>query len=238
VLVAVAGHDQAQWLVQTQPMKMAASEGLWEDSPQSAPWTVVAAIDVANQQNGFELKIPGLLSLLSYNKFEGQVRGMNSIQAAYEQKYGPGNYIPPVKTTFWSFRVMIFAGTLMIALSIYGAWFMFREWEQQSWYLRAMIAAIALPYIANSAGWIMTEVGRQPWTVFGILRVEDSVSPTVSAGMIWISLIGFTLIYGILAALLVFLFVRTIRKGAVDEDLHGSVEERQIAEQTPVAASI
>ncbi|MFD2670923.1 cytochrome ubiquinol oxidase subunit I [Marinicrinis sediminis] len=220
VLVAFTGHEQAQHLMESQPMKMAASEALWDTSEDPAPWTVFASIDTEKGENGFQVDIPGALSMLAYNKFEGSVKGMNDLQAEYEAKYGPGNYIPPVKTTFWSFRIMVGAGMLIILLSLIGTILMLRNrLEGKVRYLKWMVPAIALPYIANSAGWIMTEVGRQPWVVFGLQKTSDGVSPTVSAGMVLTSLIGFTVIYGILAAALVYLFVHFIKIGP-DADVH------------------
>lgn len=215
ILVAVFGHQQAQYLMHTQPMKMAASEGLWETSGDPAPWTVFAAINTDKQENSMEFKVPYLLSFLSYSKFSGEVRGMKELQAEYEQLYGPGDYIPPVKTTFWSFRIMVLAGTLMILLGMYG-WFLAARKKlgnPNKWFMRFMLYAISLPFIANTAGWIMTEIGRQPWTVFGLMRTEDSISPSVSGGQVLFSLIAFSTIYTVLAIVLVYLFVRVIKKG-------------------------
>lgn len=215
IAIAIFGHHQSQYLVKTQPMKMAAAEGLWETSADPAPWTVIASIDPEKQENTFELKIPYLLSFLSYSKFSGSVPGMLDLQAEYEEKYGEGNYIPPVRTTFWSFRIMVGAGMLMIALAAYGAFLAIRKRmeKMKPWFMRAMIGALFLPFIANTAGWIMTEIGRQPWTVFGLLRTEDSVSPTVTSGDVLFSLISFSTIYLILLGVLIFLFVRTARRG-------------------------
>lgn len=214
ILVALVGHSQAQHLMTSQPMKMAASEALWETTGDSAPWTVWAWIDTKSKTNSGEFQIPNALSILAYDKLHGSVKGMNDLQKEYEAKYGPGNYIPPVKTTFWSFRIMVGAGVLMILLSLYGTWRMMRnKLEESRRFMRVMIWAIALPYIANTTGWIMTEVGRQPWVVFGYQTAAQGVSTNVSAAMVWTSLIGFTLVYGILAAVLVYLYVHFIRKG-------------------------
>ncbi len=220
ILVAVFGHQQAQYLVQTQPMKMAAAEGLWETSEDPAPWTVFASIDPDKQENSAEFKVPYLLSFLSYSKFSGEVTGMKELQSQYEQEYGPGNYIPPVRTTFWSFRIMVAAGTAMILLGLYGAWLMLRKKVEQAgkWFLSLMLLGISLPIIANSSGWIMTEIGRQPWTVFGLITTENSISPNVSAGSILFSLIVFTAIYAVLAAVMAYLFVKVIKKGPYAEE--------------------
>ncbi|PUA37549.1 cytochrome ubiquinol oxidase subunit I [Paenibacillus elgii] len=220
VAVALFGHQQAQYLVGTQPMKMAASEGLWETSSDPAPWTVTAFIDPVKQQNTMEIKVPYMLSYLSYSKFSGSVPGMKNLQAEYEQKYGPGNYIPPVRTTFWSFRIMVAAGSIMILLGLYGCHLAARNKLEQAgkWFLHAMVWGISMPFIANTSGWIMTEIGRQPWAVFGLMRTEDGVSPSVSAGQVLFSLISFTAAYTVLAIVMAYLFIRVIKKGpnAVD----------------------
>lgn len=212
--VAFSGHEQAQHLMKSQPMKMAASEALWDDSGDPAAWTVLANIDADKQENKSELSIPYALSYLAYKQFSGDVPGMKTLQKQYEEKYGEGNYIPPVKTTFWSFRIMAGSGLLMIVAALTGLYLSFRKrLETSKWFLRTMVALIAFPFIANTAGWIMTEIGRQPWTVFGILTTAQSVSPNVSAGMLLFSVIAFTAIYLVLALVLVYLFVREIKKG-------------------------
>ncbi len=122
--IAFSGHSQAQHLMESQPMKMAASEALWEDSGDPAAWTLVGGIDVENQTNTWQIDIPYALSYLAYSKFEGSVEGMLTLQQKYEELYGEGvNYIPPVKTVFWSFRIMAGFGGLMILLSC--TWFIF-----------------------------------------------------------------------------------------------------------------
>ncbi|MCZ8514778.1 cytochrome ubiquinol oxidase subunit I [Paenibacillus filicis] len=236
LLTAFAGHDQAQHLMKSQPMKMAASEALWHTSGESAPWTVIAAIDPKKQENSFQVDIPYALSILSNNKLYGRVPGILDLQAQYEQKYGPGNYIPPVRTSFWSFRIMVAAGMAMIALGLFGTIAVARgrlEWHRQ--YLKWMLPAIALPYIANTTGWIMTEVGRQPWIVFGLQKTEAGVSPLVSNGMVATTLIGFTLVYGILAVIFVYLVMREVRKGAEDP-AHDDSDGVQQADQRHLAS--
>lgn len=228
ILVALFGHQQAQYLMHTQPMKMAAGEGLWETSDDPAPWTVFAIIDPAKQENKAEFKIPYLLSFLSYSKFSGEVKGIKELQAEYEQTYGPGDYIPPVRTTFWSFRIMVGAGTIMILLGMAGYYYAARKRmdKMKPWFLKAMLFAISLPHIANASGWIMTEIGRQPWTVFGLMRTEDSISPSVTAGEVLFSLIAFSAIYTILAIIMAYLFVRVIKQGPYfSESEHGSIAD-------------
>lgn len=214
VLLAFAGHFQAQYLVRTQPMKMAASEALWKDSGSPAAWTVVASIDTKNHTNSGAIKIPYLLDYLSYNKFSGNVQGIDTIQKAYVQKYGPGNYIPPVKTTFWSFRIMTILGGILCILGIIGAVLVWRDKLVKSrWFLHLMVWAIGMPYIGGTMGWIMTEVGRQPWTVFGHMQTAASVSPNVTSGELLFSIISFLSMYTILGVVMVYLFARVIKQG-------------------------
>jgi len=217
--IAFSGHSQAKYLVTAQPMKMAAAEGLWEDSGDPAAWTLFANIDVEQKVSNTRIDIPYLLSYLSYGKFEGKVEGMNTIQAKYEKLYGEGDYIPPVKTTFWSFRIMVAAGGLMILLALVG---LIQYWRKKidvsTKLLKWLIFAISLPFIANTSGWIMSEIGRQPWVVNGLMLTTDGISPNVSAGSILFSLIAFSVIYTLLAIVMVYLFIRVIKKGPNDMD--------------------
>lgn len=222
VLVSGWGHLQGQHLTQTQPMKMAAAEALWETA-DPAPLALVAVIDQSNQRNSFEVAIPGMLSFMDYNRFSGEVKGIKEIQAEYEAAYGPGNYIPPVNTVFWSFRLMVGAGLLMTLLAFY-AWYLSRKGqpESQTLFLKIILWAIPLPYLANSTGWMMTEIGRQPWIVQGLQRVADGVSPAVSGGAVLTTLIGFSLLYGILAVADVYLLSKYAKAGPDQEFPEGS----------------
>ncbi|MEH7513094.1 cytochrome ubiquinol oxidase subunit I [Gottfriedia acidiceleris] len=212
--VAFSGHSQAKHLMKTQPMKMAASEGLWKDSGDPASWMAFGLIDSKKKENKYEVEVPYLLSYLAYEKFEGKVPGMNTLQKQYEKLYGPGNYIPPVNTVFWSFRIMAGAGMVMILMAMLGLYFSYRKkLESKNLFLKASILLISLPFIANTAGWVMTEIGRQPWTVFGLMTTAASVSPNVSKGSLIFSITTFTTMYAILAVVLVYLFVKEIKKG-------------------------
>ncbi|HIV75591.1 MAG TPA: cytochrome ubiquinol oxidase subunit I [Candidatus Pseudogracilibacillus intestinigallinarum] len=216
--ILFTGHWQAQYLVQSQPMKMAAAEALWENSGDPAPFTVYANINTEERQNDFSIDIPVLLSFLSFNEFSGSLEGMNDLQAQYEEKYGPGDYIPPVKTLFWAFRIMTGAGGVMLLLGFYGIYLArLEKLQNRKFYLKLITYGMALPFIANTAGWILTEIGRQPWVVYGIMRTEDAVSPSVSAGEMLFSLLTFVTLYTILAIITIYLFVRHIKKEDHDE---------------------
>ena len=174
--VAFSGHSQAQYLMETQPMKMAASEALWEDSEDPAAWSLIADMDTEEMKNNWSIDIPFALSLLAYNKFEGSVEGMKTLQATYEKLYGEGvNYIPPVKTVFWSFRIMVVLGFAMVLAAMLGLFFDKKKTlASKPWLLKALMWMIPMPFIASTAGWIMTEIGRQPWTVFGLFTTAQS----------------------------------------------------------------
>jgi cytochrome d ubiquinol oxidase subunit I len=216
---ALSGHGQAQYLVKTQPMKMAAAEGIWQNTADPAPWSVFAIIDSSKKENSYELNIPYLLSFLSYDKFSGSVTGMDTLQKDYATKYdkkvGKGtNYIPPVKTTYWSFRLMVVLGVAMILLSVIGLVLWKKDkLEQSKKFLKFLLPAISFPFLANTFGWIMTEVGRQPWSVFGQMTTASSVSPNVSGGSVLLTLIMYVLIFSVLAGAMVYLMVREIKQG-------------------------
>lgn len=221
--IAFSGHSQSQYLVGAQPMKMAAAEALWEDSGNPAAWTLIAGIDSENKENTFQIDIPYLLSFLSYGKFSGDVKGMNTLQEEFTAAFGDGDYIPPVGTTFWSFRIMVAAGGLMILSSLIG---LILHWRKKlhlsTRFLKFLVPALFLPYIANSAGWVMSEFGRQPWVVNGLMLTSAGVSPNVTAGQILFSLIAFSLIYTLLAVAMVYLFIKVIKQGPhekLEEDI-------------------
>ncbi len=212
ILIALNGDAQAKHVVKAQPMKMAAAEAVWTTQSGSAPWTVVAGIDQAAGKNTFAIQIPGVLGFLSgTNHF----LGIDQLQRQDVQTYGPGNYVPPVAVTFWSFRIMVLAGGLMILLAWYGIYLMARRrpLEGRQRYLRLLLPALGLPYVANTFGWIMTELGRQPWVVYGLQKTLQGVSNTVSTAEVATTLIGFTVIFGLIAAADIYLIVRYAKAG-------------------------
>jgi cytochrome d ubiquinol oxidase subunit I len=209
-LVIFVGHSQAQRMVQVQPMKMAAAEALW-DSEDPASMSLFTVGDTRNRRDVFAIRVPALLSILSFNQAAGEVKGINELQAMYEEQFGPGNYVPNVFVLYWSFRAMVGAGMLMLVLAL---WALLRALRDRvhppSWVLRLVPFALLLPYVANTTGWLMTEIGRYPWLVFGVLRLEQGVSP-VPAGQVLASLIIFTLVYGALMVADVYLLAKYAR---------------------------
>lgn len=214
VLVVLIGHDQAQHLILAQPMKMAASEALWHNSPVHAPWSVVAFFNPVTHHTWWSLSIPYMLSVLAYNRLSGPVFGISHLQHLYVHLYGPGNYVPPVLVTFWTFRVMILIGFVMASVAIWGLWLDHKQiLLQRPRYLKWMVWAMGLPLLGNIMGWVMTEVGRQPWIVFGLQKTVNGVSPTVPETDIWITLIGFALLYTVIGVIEVRLIIKSIKSG-------------------------
>ncbi len=206
IMVIIVGHNQSQYMIKVQPMKMAAAEALW-NTENPASMSLFTFGDEKNRKDVFAIRVPGLLSFLAYNKFEGEVKGINDLQKEYETKYGTGDYVPPVAISYWTFRIMIGAGFLMLIIVIYGlVKVMKNNFNFKTSVLKLMLWSIALPFIANAAGWIFTEVARQPWIVFGLLQTKDAVSPAVSNGELLFSLIAFTLIYAVLIVATIFLW--------------------------------
>jgi cytochrome bd ubiquinol oxidase subunit I len=217
VLIIVFGDLHGKYLVEAQPMKMAATEALW-NSEAPAPFNVVAIVDEINHKNTFSIQIPKLLSFLDYSNFTQKVEGINDIQAQYEKELGAGDYIPPVAVVFYSFRVMVGAGMLML-LAVMLAIFLFWKGrlEKNNLFLKFLVLLLPLPYICNTAGWIVTEIGRQPWVVHKLLKVDDAVSKSVSPSFMVISLFGFLIIYGILAVVDIYLLAKFAKIGPVEE---------------------
>jgi cytochrome d ubiquinol oxidase subunit I len=211
LLVILVGHSQAQHMVQTQPMKMAAAEALWE-SENPASFSLFTIGDEPGRRDLLSIRIPGALSFLAYNRFSGEVKGITNLQAQYEQTYGPGNYVPPVAISYWTFRAMVGAGFLMAALALYGLYLVLREkTAEKHWFLLALIGAIGLPYLANTTGWLFTEIGRQPWIVFGLQKTAEAVSPSVAGESVLLSLAIFTLLYGTLMLADIYLLAKYAR---------------------------
>ncbi|WP_329400611.1 cytochrome ubiquinol oxidase subunit I [Streptomyces melanogenes] len=238
LLTAVSGDQLGKVMFKQQPMKMAAAEALW-DGEKSAPFSIFAYGDVAKGHNSVEISVPGLLSFLADNNFSSYVPGINDVNKQEQQKYGPGDYRPNIPVTFWGFRWMIGFGMTSFAIGAVGLWLtrkkfllapglrtgddevphlvLFRNKALGSrltgWYWFIAIWTLGFPLIANSWGWIFTEMGRQPWVVYGVLRTKDAVSPGVSQGEVLTSMIVFTLLYAVLAVIEVRLLVKYVKAG-------------------------
>jgi cytochrome d ubiquinol oxidase subunit I len=194
-------------------MKIAAAEAQW-DTCQPCSFSAFQIGGGKNDEDPQKvIAIPHLLSLLATLSWNGEVQGLNELQASYEQQYGPGDYIPNVFVQYWSMRVMAYLATAVMALSLWGAWLLRRRRLAESkWFLRAAIWAAFAPFAMNTAGWMLTENGRQPWIVQGLMKTADGVSPSVSVTWIWISLGAFALLYVVLAVVDLVLMLRFARR--------------------------
>jgi len=198
ILVGVIGHFQGQFIMQVQPLKMASAEALWE-TEQPASFIVFAIPNQQARTNALAIRIPYLVSFLAYNSFTARVEGINDLEKAAIAQYGPGDYIPPVAINFYAFRIMVLAGLLMILLAVLAV--AYKQPEAKPKFLKVMLWAPILPYLAGISGWILAEVGRWPWIVYGLLRIEEAISPNVSAGSIVFSLVVLTALYAVLSVL-------------------------------------
>jgi cytochrome bd ubiquinol oxidase subunit I len=211
--VAVTGDVQARLMDSQQPMKMAAAEALY-NTASPASFSLVTVGTLSGSKEVWSVRVPYLLSLIATLDPHGTVQGINNVERAYVKKYGPGDYKPYVPVTYWSFRLMIGFGLLAALIALVGLWLTRRgRLPEGRWFYRVAIAAVALPYLANTMGWIFTEMGRQPWTVFGVLRTAQSVSPGVAAGTVITSMTVFTLLYAALAVAAGWLIIRSIKAG-------------------------
>jgi cytochrome d ubiquinol oxidase subunit I len=225
ILVILNGHSQAQHMVATQPMKMAAAEALWE-SEDPASFSLLTIGDLSQRQEIFSIRIPYLLSLLSFNQLSGEVRGLNDLQAEFEQYFGPDDYFPPVAVIYWTFRIMVGSGFLMAAMAAYAVYLSFGDrLSQPPRFIRYFTWAIIIPYFANTAGWLMTELGRVPWVVYGLMKIDEGISTMVSGGSVLFSLIGYTLVYATLMAVTIYLLVKFAKAGPTSEEKSSILEE-------------
>jgi cytochrome d ubiquinol oxidase subunit I len=224
--VAVSGHSQGVIMTTQQPMKMAAAEALYH-TEQPASFSLFTIGTLNGSKEIWSLRVPGLLSFLATGSFNGRVEGIYDLEAQYRQRFGPGDYRPVIPVTYWSYRLMIGLGLLAAIISAVGLWLIRHgRYPGSRWFHRAALAGIALPLLGNSFGWIFTEMGRQPWVVWGQLRTAAGVSPSVGIATVLTSMIVFTVIYGALAVVGLYLMHRSAAAGL-------PVDEPEGAEQPP-----
>jgi cytochrome bd ubiquinol oxidase subunit I len=217
VVVVFTGDLQGKLFTQHyQPMKMAAAEALYHTAAP-APFSLLTVGSLNGSKPIFEITLPRLLSFLATGNWSAQVQGIDNLQQQYATQYGPGSYTPIIPVTYWSFRAMIGAGMLAALLALIALWAVRKGRKPKSkWLLASAIALPLLPLLANSTGWIMTEMGRQPWIVYGQMKTAAGVSAN-SAGEVLTSLIVFTLLYGVLAVIEAGLMLKYIKAGLSDE---------------------
>jgi cytochrome d ubiquinol oxidase subunit I len=221
--VAVTGDLQGKVMTEVQPMKMAAAEALYEtEAPADFSLFTIGSLD--GSEEIFSVKIPNLLSFLADGTWTGEVQGINELREEYKQTYGqdpgakyysPGDYTPIIPVTYWTFRLMIGLGAVAALGAALLLWSTRRNLvpRRRAWVWLA-VAMPLLPVAANSFGWIFTEMGRQPWSVFGLMTTAQSVSPGVSQAEAMTSLILLTAVYAVLAVIELGLLLRYIKAGA------------------------
>jgi cytochrome bd ubiquinol oxidase subunit I len=196
-----------------QPMKIAAAEAQWTTC-QPCSFSLFQIGGGNNDHTPTQiLAIPHLLSLLATNHWNGKVIGLSPLQSQYAARYGPGNYVPNVFIQYWSMRVMAYLAIVITLVAFWGLWLNRRKKLATSRrFLWAAQWMVLLPFLMNTAGWLLTEVGRQPWIVQGIMLTKKGLSPSVSTTELWISVIAFALIYGTLGTVELLLMLRYSRK--------------------------
>ncbi|MCU1446246.1 cytochrome ubiquinol oxidase subunit I [Cryobacterium sp.] len=213
-LTTVMGDQLSLAMVEAQPMKMAAAEAMYHTATgANASFSIFTLGTPDGVSELFSIRIPYLLSFLSTHTFDGTVEGINNLQEQYTQLYGPGDYAPIIWVTYWSFRWMIGLGIAHILVAVAGLWVTRKGRSPQTWIWKIAIWSFPMSLLAMSVGWVFTEMGRQPWLVFGLLKTADGVSPNVSGLEILISLIAFTLLYGALAVVEFRLILKAVQKG-------------------------
>jgi cytochrome d ubiquinol oxidase subunit I len=210
----VWGSELGVFVTDVQPIKIAATEALWE-SEQPAGFSLfqIGGFTADDPTPSFDLEIPYLLSFLATNRFTSEVVGLNPLQEQYEQRFGPGTYYPDIRLVYWSMRVMAYLGSLLLVVALWGWWLKRRQrLATSTWFQRVAIVSLVLPFLCNFAGWVLKEAGRQPWVVYFQLKTEDAVSTAVSASTVAFSLGVWVALYSILGVFYVILMRRYARQ--------------------------
>jgi cytochrome bd ubiquinol oxidase subunit I len=240
ILTLVVGDELGVVEGKYQPMKIAAAEAQW-NTCQPCSFSLFQIGGGNEDMTPTKiLSVPHLLSLLATNHWNGKVEGLNQVNAQYQQEYGPGNYVPSVFVQYWGMRVMAYLGGLVLLLSLWGAWAIWRKSLRRSRvFLFVATWAVITPFLMNISGWLLTEVGRQPWIVQGLLKTSAGVSPGVSVTWIVITLTLFILIYGIFAVIDGYLMIRYGRQSLAESEEGEPAEPgpdgaRPASDETPV----
>ncbi|MCS7299085.1 MAG: cytochrome ubiquinol oxidase subunit I [Spirochaetia bacterium] len=222
ILQIPMGTLSGEYVAEYQPLKLAMMEALW-NTQKSAAEPIVSFIDQENMTNTLEIGIPGLLSLLAYRDINAEVKGIKDLMKEYNLKK---EELPNIPLLFWSFRVMVFLGIMFIIIGIASVILYYTKiLPNVKWFLYLLIAMIPLPIIANWAGWIVTEVGRQPWVIYGILKTKEAVSP-LTGTEVGFTLFTFVGLYTILLILWAFITIKIARKG-IQEEVISEISENK-----------
>ncbi len=215
VLTGAFGHTQGMLMEKQEPMKMAAAEALYRTTKgASLSIFAVGPFEHFPKRLETDVRIPHLLSVLGTASWNGEVKGVNQLQAEDVKKFGPGDYVPILGVTYWTFRLMAGVGVALLLIPIIGLILLRKGvFERRRWFLRVAVAGAFLPPLANLTGWIFTEMGRQPWVVYGLLKTSEARSPLVGSASIIITIVGYTALYGTLLVIGGKIFLRDIAEG-------------------------
>jgi cytochrome bd ubiquinol oxidase subunit I len=192
-----------------QPAKLAAIEGLW-DGGKGVPASLIGWPDVKEQRNLYEIEVPYLGSLYLTHSWDGAVKGLKDF---------PSDQWPPVAIVYFAFRIMVGIAMLMLAVVVVGFVLLARgRLDDTQWYLRLCQLATCFGFIAVIAGWTTTEVGRQPWTIYGLMRTADSVSPSLTGPDVILSLVGYVVVYLLIYPVGLGIMLRLVWRGPAGED--------------------
>ena len=202
------GDRQGKLITEYQPVTLAAMEALFTSQP-GAPLVLIGQPDMEKRTIDNPVIIPRMLSFLTYRRWEAHVRGLD----AFPEQVWPYN----VPLLYYSYHIMVGLGTIFIAVMVMAAFLLWRRrLFEARWMQWILLLSLPFPYIANTAGWLTAELGRQPWLVYGLLRTEDGYSKTVSAGNGLFTLLGFMGMYTVLGLLFIFLVRREIEHGPAE----------------------
>jgi cytochrome bd ubiquinol oxidase subunit I len=215
LLQLVVGNRFGEAVTSAQGMKIATSEAQWQScQPCGFSMFQIGGFSAQDPTPSFSITIPRLLSYMATGSFSGKVDGIDEIQRQERHLFGRGNYVPNVEVDYWSMRVMAYLGMLLFLIAAVGAWlYRRRKLARARWFQWTAIVAIAFPYIAATSGWILTEMGRQPWIVQGLLKTDEANSPNVSTTWLGISLGVFVALYVLLGVTDFVLMRRYARPG-------------------------
>lgn len=209
-----SGDMHGQMVANYQPVTLAAMEGHFK-TQKGAPIALIGQPDVENQTLDNAIYIPNALSFITYKRWDAEVKGLD----AFPKEDHPDN----IPLLYYSFHIMVGLGTIFIAVMLLAVFALWRGWLFESnWLMWIIMLSFPLPFIANTAGWMVAELGRQPWLVYGLFRTEHGASPMVSSGSVMFTLLGFLGMYVVLSLLYIFLMLRRIDKGA--DELTASLE--------------
>jgi cytochrome d ubiquinol oxidase subunit I len=215
------GDIQGKMVAQHQPATLAAMEGLFV-SQEGAPLAILGQPDVQKRKLDNPLEVPSMLSFLTYRKWSAHVRGLDS--------FPEDEWPDTIELLYYSYHVMVGLGTIFIAVMGLAALLLWhkRVFEAR-WMLWLLMLSAPLPYIANTAGWMTAELGRQPWLIYGMMRTAHGISPRVDAGNVWFTLLGFMGMYTVLAILWLFLIYREVELGPEPEEKTGASSSAPVA---------